>query len=113
MKHSPSLIILLTLLCLCWDTARAREHEWTNTRGQTIKAEFIFMKGDNVTISMKGKTYGLKLSSLSPESQALARKLSATNSNDKLTPEECVWGSGHPLRKARPNRLRNLFAVGR
>ncbi|MBT7851973.1 MAG: substrate-binding domain-containing protein [Opitutae bacterium] len=90
MKHSPFLIILLTLLCLCWDTAQAREHEWTNTRGQTIKAEFIFMKGDNVTISMKGKTYGLKLSSLSPESQALARKLSAINSTDKLTPEEVV-----------------------
>ena len=54
MKHSPFLIILLTLLCLCWDTAQAREHEWTNSRGQTIKAEFIFMKGDNVTISMKG-----------------------------------------------------------
>jgi ribose transport system substrate-binding protein len=90
MKKSPFLIILLTLLCLCWDTAQAREHEWTNTRDQTIKAEFIFMKGDNVTISMKGKTYGLKLSSLSPESQALARKLSATNSTDKLTPEEVV-----------------------
>ena len=90
MKHSPFLIILLTLLCLCWDTAQASEHEWTNTRGQTIKAEFIFMKGDNVTISMKGKTYGLKLSSLSPESQALARKLSAINSTDKLTPEEVV-----------------------
>ena len=54
MKKSPFLIILLTLLCHCWGTAQAREHEWTNSRGQMIKAEFIFMKGHNVTISMKG-----------------------------------------------------------
>jgi hypothetical protein len=50
-----------------------QKHEWTNNRGQTIKAEFI--SATNEDISMQGKTYVLKLADLSPQSRALAAKL--------------------------------------
>ncbi|SVC78829.1 uncharacterized protein METZ01_LOCUS331683, partial [marine metagenome] len=50
-------------------------HEWTNTRGQKIQAEFISATNEAVTISMQGKTYVVKLADLTPQSRALAAKL--------------------------------------
>ena len=50
-------------------------HEWTNTRGQKIQAEFISATNEAVTISMQGKTFVVKLADLSPQSRALAAKL--------------------------------------
>ncbi len=55
--------------------AGAVEHEWTNKRGGTFKAGFISATDQAVTISIKGKTYRVKLADLSPQSQALARQL--------------------------------------
>jgi hypothetical protein len=50
-------------------------HEWTNTQGQTIKAEFVSATHEAVTISMQGKVFVVKLADLSPQSRALAAKL--------------------------------------
>ena len=55
--------------------AIGQELEWKNKLGQPIKAEFVSVTNDSVSISMKGKAYVLKLADLSPESQALAKKL--------------------------------------
>jgi len=55
--------------------AQAEEHEWTNTQGKTIKAEFVSATNESVTISMGGKSYVVKLADLSPQSRALAAKL--------------------------------------
>ena len=52
-------------------------HEWTNKAGRTIKAKFVRGDEETVTIFANGRNYVLKLADLSPESQSLARKLSA------------------------------------
>lgn len=53
----------------------AEEREWTNSEGRTIRAKFVSANAQTVTLSMGGKVYVLKLSSLSSESQALASEL--------------------------------------
>ncbi|MEC9123145.1 MAG: hypothetical protein VX969_03290, partial [Verrucomicrobiota bacterium] len=53
----------------------AEEREWTNSEGKTIRAKFVSANAQTVTLSMGGKVYVLKLSSLSSESQALASEL--------------------------------------
>ena len=74
------LVGLCTVGLLASSLAQAEEHEWTNKQGKTIKAEFVSATNEAVTISMKGKTYVIKLADLSPQSQALARKLGDQNS---------------------------------
>ena len=64
---------------------------WKDKHGRLIMAKFVSLVGDNLTISMKGKPFEVKLSSLSPESQALARKLAQAEAGgtiQKLSPEE-------------------------
>ncbi|MFP6854907.1 MAG: hypothetical protein VB980_03925 [Opitutales bacterium] len=55
-------------------------YDWTNTSGKTIRAQFVKSDGKTVTIIMSGRRFDYPLSNLTPESQALARKLSAGNS---------------------------------
>ena len=64
-----------TVGLLASSLAQAEEHEWTNKQGKTIKAGFVSAGEEAVTISMKGKTYVVKLADLSPQSRALAAKL--------------------------------------
>ncbi len=52
-------------------------HKWTNKEGRTIHAKFVKGDAETVTIFTNGRNYTVKLSDLRPESQALARKLSA------------------------------------
>ena len=66
-----SAAILFITLCANGDI-----HQWTNLKGQTLRAEFVSATTEVVTISMKGKTYELPMVDLSRESQVLARKLS-------------------------------------
>ncbi|MEE3055454.1 MAG: toxin-antitoxin system YwqK family antitoxin, partial [Planctomycetota bacterium] len=61
-------------------------HEWTNVQGQKIQAEFISATEKTVIISMKGKTYVVKLADLTPQSRALAAKLRV----QKSTAQELV-----------------------
>ena len=53
----------------------AKELEWTNKAGRTIKAEFVSANNESLTLSVKGRTAVVKLSDLNTKSQALARKL--------------------------------------
>ena len=68
----PVLCVVVLLVQLGGET-----HEWTNTQGKTIKAEFVSATNETVTISMQGRTYVLKLTRLAPQSRALAARLKA------------------------------------
>lgn len=48
--------------------------EWTNKDGKVIKAVFVKMRGDKVTLKMANKNFEVPLQSLSEESQKLAMK---------------------------------------
>ena len=52
-------------------------HPWTDLQGRTLEASYMKSDGVNVTINWNGKVVPIPLASLSPESQALAKKLSA------------------------------------
>ena len=51
--------------------------DWTNKAGKTIKAKFVRGDAKTMTLFVKEKDFIIKLSSLSTESQALARQLTA------------------------------------
>lgn len=53
------------------------DRDWTDKTGRVIKAEFVKGDAESVTIRMAGREYVVKLLNLSPESQDLARKLTA------------------------------------
>ena len=53
-----------------------------------IWAKFVSLDGDNLAITMKGKPFEVKLSSLSSESQSLARALARIRSDRKLSAGE-------------------------
>lgn len=57
------------------DYSKAKVYEWTGVNGETFKAKFVSATDETVTIIAKGKTYVMTMSSLSPESQAQARRL--------------------------------------
>ena len=52
-------------------------HPWTDLQGRTLEASFMKSDGVTVTINWNGKVVPIPLATLSPESQALAKKLSA------------------------------------
>lgn len=55
---------------------RLKLHAWTNREGKAIEARFVRLNGEAVTVVMEdGKSYVVPLANLSPESQALARRL--------------------------------------
>ena len=105
---------LCTVGLLASSLAQAEEHEWTNKQGKTIKAGFVSAGEEAVTISMKGKTYVVKLADLSPQSRALAAKLRVQKSkarepqNDK-TP--LVKTSEVPRIDLDDNETRNRIAA--
>jgi hypothetical protein len=51
-------------------------HPWTDLQGRTLQAEYVKSDGITVTINWNGKVIPIPLATLSPESQALAQKLS-------------------------------------
>lgn len=53
----------------------AADRLWENKSGKIIKAEFIYADEEALTISMQGKIFLVKLASLSPQSQAMAKQL--------------------------------------
>ena len=94
MKAFPLFLLALCSFALSQPLAQAEEYEWTNTRGQTVKAEFIAATADTVTISVEGRILAVKLSMLSPESQALARRVAANAPKvaSRADPNEMVRG---------------------
>ena len=98
MKFIPLLTSFLSGLLLTVSMVPgAVEREWTNNDGKTIRAKFVSANAQMVTLSMEGKVYVLKMSSLSPESQALASELTKTQ--------------GSPFAKARPLSKNQLKLV--
>jgi hypothetical protein len=63
--------------------------EWKDVNGRAIRARFIKLVSETLTIEMNGQPFDLPIASLSPDSQALARQLAgnAKPSPDK-TPQE-------------------------
>jgi len=74
MLRLPLLLLLVSFATFSF--GQVEIHEWTNTGGRTIKAKFVSGDASTVTIFLNGRNFVLKLSDLSEESQALARKLS-------------------------------------
>ena len=71
-------IALLSLTLFFTTLGIAQEiHPWTDLQGRTLEASYMKSDGVNVTINWNGKVVPIPLASLSPESQALAQKLSA------------------------------------
>ena len=83
-------LLLLTSFFAGPSFGQVEIHEWTNKGGRTIKAKFISGDDSTVTIFLNGRNFVLKLSDLSEESQALARKLSAP-------PPPCLRHPQRPL----------------
>ena len=59
-------------------TDTATKHNWVNTEGNEVKAGFVRMEASAVVLLLEsGKEYAYPLDKLSPDSQALAKKLAA------------------------------------
>lgn len=69
-------LFTLTLFFTSLGIAQAL-HPWTDLQGRTLEASFMKSDGVTVTINWNGKVVPIPLATLSPESQALAKKLSA------------------------------------
>jgi len=55
-------------------------HSWTDVQGRTLEARFVRLFAGTVTIEWNGQTVPLPMSSLSPQSQALANQLASAGS---------------------------------
>ena len=63
--------------------------EWKDVNGRTIRARFIKLVTETLTIEMNGQPFDLPLASLSPDSQAFARQLASdVKSPPDKTPQE-------------------------
>lgn len=87
-------LLLLTSFFAGPSFGQVEIHEWTNKGGRTIKAKFISGDASTVTIFLNGRNFVLKLSDLSEESQALARKLSAPPAPVSPSPAKAPSSSG-------------------
>ena len=65
---------------------QADVQEWTNKSGQTIQAKFVEANAKFVTLFLKGQNYVYRLSDLSEESQALAKKLAQASPSSSDNP---------------------------
>ena len=52
-------------------------HSWTDVQGRTLEARFVRLFAGTVTIEWNGQMVPLPMSSLSPQSQALANQLAS------------------------------------
>jgi len=82
---------------------QADVHEWTNKSGQTIQAKFVEANAKFVTLFLKSQNYVYRLSDLSEESQALAKKLA--QASDLSSENPSVENSdGNPSDDAKPDK---------
>ncbi len=76
--NKPYLLALILILPFATSMGQDETlHPWTDTQGRTLTASFISFDGKTVTIKWDGKVFPLPMSSLSPQSQALAKELSS------------------------------------
>ncbi|NBQ02734.1 MAG: hypothetical protein EBU27_05855, partial [Opitutae bacterium] len=54
-------------------------HPWTDVQGRTLQARFVKLFAGTVTIEWNGQMVPLPMTSLSPQSQALANQLASAN----------------------------------
>ena len=66
-------------------------HSWTDIQGRTLQASFVKSDGTIVTIKWNGKDVPIPLATLSPESQALAQKLSQAKDSVPSSPGMHSW----------------------
>ena len=104
-QNMKKLILLpyLFLLGLLLQAQTETLYPWTDTQGRTLQASFISLDSGKVTINWNGQIVPIPLTNLSPETQALAKKL-ATESLKLPTPVAASNSSGiypflHPLYK--------------
>ena len=108
MKFIPLFALVLCGFLLTLSKVRgAEEREWINSEGKTIRAKFVSANAQTVTLSMGGKVYVLKLSSLSSESQALAGELAKSQPASRYArarplPKPNKKRSSRPCRKVFP-----------
>tara|TARA_Y100000588_G_scaffold104713_1_gene114233 strand:+ start:96 stop:884 length:789 start_codon:yes stop_codon:yes gene_type:complete len=74
---------------------QAELHDWKNKTGQAIQAKFISGDASGVVLFLNGRNYFYKLSDLSEESQALARRLTAAQDTTTENPPRTA-GSALP-----------------
>ena len=77
LKRSPVLILILFLLFLFAVFPLQSAQQWKDLQGRVIEASFIKFDGTTVTVNWQGRVVPLPIATLSPASQALARKLAA------------------------------------
>jgi tetratricopeptide (TPR) repeat protein len=73
-------ILFAATLMTSLPLVHAVEYEWTNKQGKTIKAKFVSVTNEAVTISKEGKIFIVRLADLSEKSQSLARSLATSSS---------------------------------
>ena len=69
-------LALVALTCGVSTFAQENVHDWTNKAGKTIRAKFISVDEEAVTIFANGRNYVVKLADLGEKSAELAKKLS-------------------------------------
>jgi len=111
MMHLRFVFWAVLSLVFFFPVAQAEEHDWKSKSGNTVRAEFVFATEDSVTLSVKGKNFAVKMSLLSPESQALARKLAA-NSAVKVDPEAMVRGIAKAFAAKNYDAFRKFTCLG-
>ena len=70
-------------------TGKDKSQEWKDANGRAIRARFIKLVGEKLTIDLNGKPFVLPLARLSPDSQALARQLAGSS---KTSPDKAPEG---------------------
>lgn len=104
---TPLCCFTLALVVLTQATAQAGvSREWANSAGKKLTAEFLSHDVENATVTIKtdkGKTYTLKVNSLSePDQQWLQERLAHLQQwVDKKGTSTAVKFKGHPLMRGR------------
>ena len=89
MKRSLLPIVLFCLFIICVQ-AQDASYKWTSSTGQTVDAKFVKLDGETLTIDMNGQSFFFPLSTLSPQSQALA-KILATPEGSPLPVKDGIY----------------------
>jgi len=89
MKRSVLPLVLFSLF-ISGVQGQERVYKWTSSTGQTVDAEYVKLEGETLTISMNGRPFFFPLSTLSPQSQALA-KILATPEGQPLPVKDGVY----------------------
>lgn len=99
MNTSHGLLVPVAILVLLAGVCSSRAgspHEWSNTSGTTIQAEFVRLDDEKLTIRKEGQEYEIPIGNLSLASRKLARDLAGDQPADPLDPQRDVSPSSSP-----------------